>query len=194
MYAITTEQFIARAKDKFGNKYGYEKVVYTRAKDKVVITCHEHGDFLQSPNMHLGSFCVIGCPKCANKFRSDCLRHDTKKFIGLGRVIHNNFYSYEKTEYVDSKAKVVITCPKHGDFEQLPTNHLRNHGCQKCGVNKAADEINLGIEEFLKRAKLIHDNKYDYNKVDYVNKDMLVSIKCHKHGYFLQSPHNHCSN
>ena len=40
---------------------------------------------------------------------------------------------YSLTEYVDSKTKVKIICPEHGEFLQNPGNHLNNHGCQKCG-------------------------------------------------------------
>jgi hypothetical protein len=37
--------------------------VYVFNKDKVIITCKEHGDFEQVPNMHLAG---NGCPKCGS--------------------------------------------------------------------------------------------------------------------------------
>ena len=56
-------KFIAKAKDKYGDKYNYDKVEYLHSKSKVIITCPEHGDFLQSPNQHLKKR-GTGCTKC----------------------------------------------------------------------------------------------------------------------------------
>ena len=52
---------------------------------------------------------------------------------------------------------------------------------------------NLTTEEFIKRAKNIHGNKYDYSKVIYVNTETKVCIVCPKHGEFCQIPHSHLS-
>ena len=35
-------KFIAKAKDKYGDKYNYDKVEYLHSKSKVIITCPEH--------------------------------------------------------------------------------------------------------------------------------------------------------
>ena len=46
-------------------------------------------------------------------------------------------------------------------------------------------------EIFIGKAKIIHGDKYDYSKVDYVNAKTKVCIICKKHGEFLQSPNKH---
>ena len=46
-------------------------------------------------------------------------------------------------------------------------------------------------EEFIKMAREVHGEKYDYSKVDYKNKDTEVCIICPIHGEFWQRPHNH---
>lgn len=48
--------------------------------------------------------------------------------------------------------------------------------------------------DFIKKAKEIHGDKYDYSKVEYINAKTKVCIICSKHGEFLQNPHNHISN
>ena len=58
---LNTEQFIEKARQKHGDKYNYDKVVYVRTCEKVIITCLKHGDFLMTPNTHL---CGCGCKKC----------------------------------------------------------------------------------------------------------------------------------
>ena len=51
----------------------------------------------------------------------------------------------------------------------------------------------LTTEEFIKRAKLVHGDKYDYSKVDYVNSHLKVKIICPEHGVFEQKSGKHCS-
>ena len=46
-------------------------------------------------------------------------------------------------------------------------------------------------EEFIKKANLVHSNKYDYSLVDYVRSNKAVSIICPDHGFFRQIPGNH---
>ena len=47
---LTTEQFVAKAREIHGDKYDYSKVVYVNAKTKVCVTCKEHGDFWITPD------------------------------------------------------------------------------------------------------------------------------------------------
>lgn len=46
-------------------------------------------------------------------------------------------------------------------------------------------------QQFINKAKLIHGDKYDYSKVEYVNNNTKVCIICPKHGEFWQTPDNH---
>lgn len=49
----------------------------------------------------------------------------------------------------------------------------------------------LTTVEFVERARVVHGNKYDYSKSEYVSKDKKLVIICPEHGEFLQSPNNH---
>ena len=46
-------------------------------------------------------------------------------------------------------------------------------------------------ENFINKSNLIHNSKYDYSKVEYINTDTKVCIICPIHGEFWQTPHNH---
>lgn len=47
-------------------------------------------------------------------------------------------------------------------------------------------------QEFIEKAKLIHGDKYDYSKVEYVNNHTKVKIHCNRCGNdFMQTPHSH---
>lgn len=49
----------------------------------------------------------------------------------------------------------------------------------------------LTKDSFIKRATIVHKNKYDYSKIDYINNHTKVIIQCPEHGEFKQTPGNH---
>lgn len=49
----------------------------------------------------------------------------------------------------------------------------------------------LTTKEFIEKAQKIHNNKYDYSKVEYVNAHMKICIICPIHGEFWQIPMHH---
>lgn len=127
----TTEEFIKLAKKRHGDKYSYINTVYIKDSDSLTITCPLHGDFEQRANDHTQG---CGCPKC----KSDKIKDrtwSTEEFRAKANKVHNNIYSYKETRYINALTKVTITCPIHGDFEQLPVHHLRKVGCPMCSPN-----------------------------------------------------------
>lgn len=60
--SLTTEEFINKSKEIWGNKYDYTKSDYINAKTKVIIICPNHGEFEKTPDNFLRN--KIGCPKC----------------------------------------------------------------------------------------------------------------------------------
>ncbi len=48
----------------------------------------------------------------------------------------------------------------------------------------------LTKDEFIKRAKKVHGDKYDYSDVDYINSKTKVKIVCIEHGSFFNDPIN----
>jgi hypothetical protein len=112
-------------------------------------------------------------------------------FIEKARKIFGDKYNYDKVDYVDAHTRVTITCPTHGDFIIQPYVHLQNHGCKWCGVEKRSDAARTGTDKFIKQAKEVHGDQYDYSKVIYTNRHNPVTIICPKHGEFPQAPGNH---
>jgi hypothetical protein len=55
------EEFINKSNIVHNNEYDYSLVNYINSKSKVKIICKEHGEFEQTPNMHLKG---QGCPVC----------------------------------------------------------------------------------------------------------------------------------
>ena len=46
-------------------------------------------------------------------------------------------------------------------------------------------------EKFIDRSNEVHNNKYDYSLVDYINNKIRVKIICPIHGIFYQIPYHH---
>jgi hypothetical protein len=196
---LTQEEFITKAKDKHGDRYGYFKFVNGGYEKKSTITCYIHGEFEQTPHAHLRQ----GCEKCGIANRTTSL----EEFIAKARLIHGDKYSYLKSIYVRFDKKLTITCDIHGDFQQTPAGHLAKRksgkpsGCPKCGVitraesfQKTAYEKKLTLEEFLERAQLIHGDKYSYFKFIFVDRYTRGFITCKIHGDFEQTPAHHLDN
>jgi len=115
---------------------------------------------------------------------------NTEIFIERSKNKHKNEYDYSLVDYINSYTKVKIICKTHGVFEQLPSSHMIGQRCLKC-VN---DEQTSSTENFIKNAKIIHGNKYNYSLVDYKLNNINVKIICPEHGMFEQKPYNHLSN
>ena len=110
-----------------------------------------------------------------------------QEFIQKSKEIHDNKYDYSLVNYINNRIKVKIICKKHGVFEQEPKSHLnQKQGCPKCSKN-----YKLTTNTFIKKAKEIHNDKYDYSLVNYINTKTKVKIICKKHGIFEQIPDNH---
>lgn len=174
---ITKNNFLQLAKEKFP-EYDYSKVIYTKSTEPITVVCPRHGEFITKPGMFLRS--TYGCPKCAQVSLAKQRTITPEDFIKRCKEVWGNKFTYEKTKYVNSDTKVVITCPIHGDFEIRPADFIRKHGCPKCKGNKTSI-LNKKLhgdtlEDFINKAKLLYDNLFDYSKVIYVNSRIKVCI------------------
>ena len=114
-----------------------------------------------------------------------------KEFIEKSKNVHGDKYDYSKVYYVNYETKVCIICPEHGEFWQTPHCHIKGKGCPKC-ANKLKGSYQISnTEKFIKKAKEIHGDKYDYSKVNYINDRSKVCIICPEHGEFWQTPNHH---
>ena len=185
----TKEEFIKESKEKHGDKYNYSKVDYVNSATKVCIICPEHGEFWQMPSSHLRG---KGCTECGQiEMWNKRGRMTTEKIVEKFTFVHGHKYDYSKVDYMGCKINVCIICPKHGEFWQTPSNHLKDRGCPKCGVENRSEKNTLTKEEFVKKARSKHGDKYDYSKVDYVGAHTKVCIICSEHGEFWQIPYSH---
>lgn len=177
-------EWIKKAIRVHGEFYDYSKVKYNTARDKVIIICPEHGEFLQKAASHIEG---VGCMKCYRNSK----KYNLKEFVERANNKHNNKYDYSKVVYINSSTKITIVCPTHGDFEQTPCSHLTGRGCIKCKYENQPNLTRKNINNVILDFKKVHGDLYDYSKVIYVNNSTKIKIVCLKHGEFEQAPDKH---
>lgn len=178
--------FLAKAKRRFGDKFDYSNADYKDSITKIKIFCPKHGEFLQEPVTHVRA--AEGCPKCGFESSAKASSDTQESFIKKAREKHNDVYLYDKVLYVDSLTPVTITCKQHGDFEQIPSSHVRGRGCPDCGFERASKVRTASTEEFLDKIKPIQGNKWDYSELDYKGCHTKVKLICPDHGEFYKTP------
>ena len=163
-----------------GDRYCYNKAKYDGTVVKIIITCPDHGDFLQTPKSHLMSY---GCIKCG--------RIQAQK-TRLKRLIPRSLYR-RLTMYMDlciitleqiikiDQQKIEIICPIHGSFFQTPTSHLSGSGCPEC-----KGKICYPSDWLIEKVKSSYGGKYYIirlmKSLGILRMYDLVIIKCGNHG------------
>ena len=158
--------------------------LYVDCLQRFPIQCSTHGIFWQTPTQHLKG---RGCRKCGSYGRYN----DKESFIVAANLLHSNLYTYPKVNYIDCNTEVAIECKIHGEFYQTPNVHMSGSGCQKCANEKISKFFTKNRETFITEANILHDNRYIYDCLKYINAQSKEEIGCPVHGYFLQTPAHH---
>jgi len=131
-------------------------------------------------NYHIPTvgFSTLGLPS-HNKKEQDVYINEVTK-------VHNGFFTYPRTIYIDCNTSIIVTCPIHGDFPTNPSSHLKGHGCPYCSGNAKKDE-----EDYINSATLVHNGYYTYPNINYVNNHTNILVCCPNHGDFPTNPKHH---
>lgn len=182
MKKMTTETFLKKAILKHGDNFCYSKVDYVNSQTKILIKCRMGHEFMIRPDMHINR--GDGCRLCKNLN----MYKENEYFKKELEILYPNLYDYSITEYRGISNKVKIICKKHNVFDKKPSELLKGFGCNSCSINGKLD-----INQFIKKANIIHKNRYDYSKSVYINSRTKIDIICNKHGAFSQLSNNHLS-
>jgi len=192
---LTTEDFIKRAKEKYGNKFNLDNVHYTNSHNKVKIICPIHGEFDTQPTVFLSSKIKNGCNKCGNIKIGKNLSKGLNQFIIEANKRYNNKFNYSLIKnYKNINQKSEIICSIHGVFSQRLQDHLRaKYGCPKCYMDKKGkSRKKYNTNSFIKESKKIWGDKINYEKTKYINSWNKSIFLCTKHNLeYEQFPANH---
>jgi hypothetical protein len=181
----TIDDFVVKARTVHGDRYDYTKSEYVNSVTPLVIVCNVHGEFLQKPNNHLTG---QQCPKCARIDTYTKQRMTLEHFLALAKIKHGEKYEYHIGDVeLSCDAVIQIQCEVHGMFVQRVSDHVY----QGCGCQLCSNHVQLTTDEFIRRAREAHGDKYDYSGVDYKVSYEKVDIICPKHGLFQQTAEKH---
>lgn len=172
---MNKNDFIKKAKEKYGDFYDYSKVEYIDRETKVCIICPIHGVFWQTPRIHLRG---KGCKKCTMGVISE------DEFLSMSNEKFGDVYEYGK--YVGFNKPIDVFCKKHNiTFKKTPRHIINSKTpCSECR------------KEFLKNEFIKKFNELNYNDLqllenfEYINNKTKIPIICKKHGIFYATPNN----
>jgi glutaredoxin len=119
-----------------------------------------------------------GCPHCAKNAKLDAVViNERLKPRGIQMI----------GPYQGTKNKSSFKCDMGHEWEVGLASVLGGNGCPTCNI----DSQRYTTKEFIKLAKAVHGERYDYSKVNYFNAKNKVEIVCKKHGPFWLLPLNH---
>ena len=179
---FSNDYFIGRAKKIHENNYDYSKVKYVNNRIKVCIICPKHGEFFQAPYSHLQGH---GCPKCSHELHKMIHQSNTANFIRKSKKIHGDKYDYSKVVYFNCREKVIIVCPIHGEFQQIPNDHLNGCGCPKCSESNLENEVSNFLTE--KNINFERQKTFPWlgkQRLDFYLPDYNIAIECQGEQHF----------
>lgn len=115
--------------------------------------------------------------KFSNSKESIPLR--ANNFKEKANKLYNNKYKYFD-DYINQYSPIEVECPIHGKFKVIPKKHLKGFECPICNPRKIYKHT---VETFMKKAKEVHGDEYEYPFIEKEIDDKFITIK-----------HKKCSN
>ena len=175
---LSFESVIERANKVHKNKYTYHKDTYINTMSKTLITCPIHGDFQQTMHSHLSG---QGCPKCSIEKLRYTTRLSQYDFIEKIKYVHRNKnYDFSKVVYDGCENKVIVGCPKHGEFKIKALSLQQGQGCPICRMPKLEIAVrNILIENNIKYVMQKRFKKWlGGQSLDFYLSDYNIGIEC----------------
>lgn len=182
---ISVAEFVSRAKKQWGDQFDYSKTDFSITSDEATIICRKHGEFVQTPRMHLKG--VQGCPMCS--------RRTEENFNSRMVDIWGDRWDLSDMKYDGMNSTVTIRCPEHGKFTQSADKAVRGFiGCPSCGVQTSGGELeleefinSLGMEVNRRRRDLLIGNY----EIDFFFPDAMVGVEFNGVYYHSDKFKNH---
>lgn len=178
------ENFLEKARAKYGDTYDYSLVEYQGREIPVKIICKTHGVFPICPRTFLQgthSHPAHGCPKCDGiKEQKKITQED---FLQAVREKHGDKWDVSNVQYVSQNQILGLSCPDCKDNFKTTTKKLMDGlGCPRC-EGRIKD-----LRYFVEEAKKVHGDEYDYSEC-YLSHSksgaiVLNNIRCKHHGLY----------
>ena len=189
------KRFVHKARLIWKKAYDYKETNYVGKSVIIQVYCNTcKKEFPVVPSNHIRKKNPTGCQLCKEILRK---KKAQKVFIKRATEIWENAYDYSKVIYEATNKKVIIYCNTcKVDRRITPSNHTRKDspsGCIDCGRKRQIEKAMKPFAQFLKDARRVHKDKYQYVESTYNGAKPNMTIICPKpkHGEFLQAPDPH---
>lgn len=178
--ALTTEEFIKRCIKIYGNdKFRFDKTIYINTKSKVELYCNDCKKYFcrRAKDIIYG----LGCSLCGINKRNKTNSLGREQIINQAESVYGkNRYDYSEAIAINSRQKIKIKCLKCDQiFYKSVHNHIYdNQGCPLCAKEEQKMKVSLSQEEFIRRVKEIHEDRFDFSSVNYINNNTKVKVWC----------------
>lgn len=186
MKKLSTQEFISKCIEIYGDAYDYSDTVYKSSKEPVTIICKVHGHFSKPPNLLLAK--KSGCPKCGNAKKGQHNKlsgEDTLKELAAKYPNYAPFIL--KGPYTRNTDKVYFTCAVHGEqVSKISYIKMQEQEtpCPVCNVETSYLKRRLSQTEYIADCNKVHNNRYDYSLTSYTTSQDKITVVCSKHGQF----------
>lgn len=162
--------------DLYGDQYDFNNSKYINTKTELTAICKTHGEFSKAPFSLLNG---SACDECCKKQTKS---NNKEMFIEEAKKVYGDKDDYTDTEVISSKYKVKVRCTKHNIiFEKDIQSYLLGCGCPKCSAENYSLVRTKTTEQFIKEAKEVHKNKFDYSNTTYMSANIKLTIMCKEH-------------
>jgi endogenous inhibitor of DNA gyrase (YacG/DUF329 family) len=189
---VNNEEFIKEAKRIYGDKYSYEKTEYTRTRNKVTITCREHGcDFQVWPHDFIKQkYINPPCPVCGKRVRGQ------EEFILKAEALYPGQFDYSLVEYINTRIPVKIKCKKCGLISQVIPHLFIGINDEKqfiCSCSKLGrSKLETVVGDLLAENGIVFDREHTFPdltdtyrlRFDYYIESLNFVIECQGNQHF----------
>jgi very-short-patch-repair endonuclease len=171
-----TKEFIKKSKKIHGDRYDYSLVNYKTGRDKVIIICNKHGEFLQTPFAHSSPSMKQGCPFCKiSKGEDEIEKYLIKNNIDYKRqkkfIECFNPKTNKKLPFDFYLPKQNIVIEYHGEQHYKKTGHFEQ---RSGGLEGLQYRDNIKKEFCIKNGILYIEISYkEFKNINKILKDKL---------------------
>lgn len=180
--------------DKYKDTIDFSQSKYVNIKTKISCKCKYCGQALEiTPSVYKQHDIKYPCPNCRKELTR--LEYEQKVLDSINKKFPDKF-DCSKVHVVNAKTKIILICKDCNTQFQITPDLLLNNkgcfiGCPNCAKQSRIEKKTKTTEEFIKQAKAIYGDTYDYSKSVYKGDRKPIKIICRKHGPFFTLPHYH---
>jgi predicted nucleic acid-binding Zn-ribbon protein len=112
---------------------------------------------------------------------------ELEKLLNRFKEKYKDKYTYFPETILGMSKLMKIKCDCGEVYYKSPYDHLR-YGCKKCGAATSKAKRTMSQEDFERRIKEVHGDKFDLSKSIFINAMTKLPVICLEHGEFLAMP------